>query len=456
MRAARSCSLRRAYAGCCSSKARPGSSTVSSSAHGRPTRASKSIRLYRKGRNEQGADTFYIQASRSRSAALTSGYPQRLEDLFTYDALVLANVESSQLTSAELEATRNVRGPPRRRPARPRCPVVRKARTRRDARSKTCIPLQLVWIGRRRCVPGSSSRGMNLVSLTPAGESAPCDAARILARGHPEEVGCRAGAGIGRAAWRRPPRCHRPCGDGWSRRRVAGAASPCSVTVRAARWCSPARRRGAGACCMPSSDRSYDTFWRQALRMACAACRRLHVAIASAAASPASSEPWLRPCGTQRSSRSSAPVELFVTRRTGGSSGSRRARSLVRTRKAGHYVGALPGRTGWRVSGKRGGATRGGTARYCRYSAARRRIGCRDGRSAVERRRCSQRLPPPPAAGSWPGSGRRSGRARMRSVRGIPAARWRSHTTSGTTAESFAMVVTLLGTEWMLRRRVGD
>ncbi|HET9263583.1 MAG TPA: hypothetical protein VFO14_11085 [Vicinamibacterales bacterium] len=62
--------------------------------------------VVRKGRNEQGQDTFYIQAAQSRSAGLRAGYPLRAEDLFRYDALVLANVSGDQLTRAQLDATR--------------------------------------------------------------------------------------------------------------------------------------------------------------------------------------------------------------------------------------------------------------------------------------------------------------------------------------------------------------
>ena len=51
--------------------------------------------VVRKGQNEQGRDTFYIQAAQSRSDALRNGYPPRPEDLFRYDALVLANVEAT-------------------------------------------------------------------------------------------------------------------------------------------------------------------------------------------------------------------------------------------------------------------------------------------------------------------------------------------------------------------------
>jgi uncharacterized membrane protein len=62
--------------------------------------------VVRKGRNEQGRDTFYIQASQSRSAGLRDGYPLRAEDLFRYDGLVLANVAGHQLTRSQLETTR--------------------------------------------------------------------------------------------------------------------------------------------------------------------------------------------------------------------------------------------------------------------------------------------------------------------------------------------------------------
>src|SRR5262245_6571654 len=62
--------------------------------------------IVRKGKNEQGADTYYIQAAQSRSNALASGFPARAEDLFAYDAVVLANVESQQFTHEQQELTR--------------------------------------------------------------------------------------------------------------------------------------------------------------------------------------------------------------------------------------------------------------------------------------------------------------------------------------------------------------
>ncbi len=66
--------------------------------------------VVRKGKNEQGADTFYIQATQSRGEQLRDGYPANREALFRYDALVFANVEGHQLSKAELELTRSFVG----------------------------------------------------------------------------------------------------------------------------------------------------------------------------------------------------------------------------------------------------------------------------------------------------------------------------------------------------------
>ncbi|HXG71446.1 MAG TPA: hypothetical protein VNJ04_12645, partial [Gemmatimonadaceae bacterium] len=63
--------------------------------------------VVRKGVNEAGADTFYIQAARSRSGALTGGFPPDAASLFAYDAIVFGNVEGDQLTTAQLETARD-------------------------------------------------------------------------------------------------------------------------------------------------------------------------------------------------------------------------------------------------------------------------------------------------------------------------------------------------------------
>jgi uncharacterized membrane protein len=56
----------------------------------------------RKGRNAENQDTFFVQAGAGRSAALTTGFPQRRQDLFAYDGLIVANVETDFFTRAQL------------------------------------------------------------------------------------------------------------------------------------------------------------------------------------------------------------------------------------------------------------------------------------------------------------------------------------------------------------------
>src|SRR6266849_3288251 len=56
----------------------------------------------RKGKNADGQDTFFVQAGAGRSAALTTGFPAKREDLYAYDALVIANVEGDFFSRAQL------------------------------------------------------------------------------------------------------------------------------------------------------------------------------------------------------------------------------------------------------------------------------------------------------------------------------------------------------------------
>jgi uncharacterized membrane protein len=58
--------------------------------------------VVRKGKNANGSDTFLVQAEAARTASLTNGFPARREDLYAYDALVIANVEGDFFTRAQL------------------------------------------------------------------------------------------------------------------------------------------------------------------------------------------------------------------------------------------------------------------------------------------------------------------------------------------------------------------
>ncbi|MDR1989487.1 MAG: hypothetical protein LBQ09_04570 [Acidobacteriaceae bacterium] len=57
----------------------------------------------RKGKNDQGADTFFVQASGGRATALTTGFPSTREALFAYDTVVIANLEGEFFTRAQMD-----------------------------------------------------------------------------------------------------------------------------------------------------------------------------------------------------------------------------------------------------------------------------------------------------------------------------------------------------------------
>ena len=54
--------------------------------------------VVRKGRDVNGSDTFLIQAEGSRAATLTAGFPARREDLYSYDAVIVSNLEGASFT----------------------------------------------------------------------------------------------------------------------------------------------------------------------------------------------------------------------------------------------------------------------------------------------------------------------------------------------------------------------
>jgi uncharacterized membrane protein len=62
--------------------------------------------VVRKGRDDSGAETYYVQASQSRASALLGGYPNTRDALFAYDVIVLANVDPDLLTEQQLALTR--------------------------------------------------------------------------------------------------------------------------------------------------------------------------------------------------------------------------------------------------------------------------------------------------------------------------------------------------------------
>lgn len=219
--------------------------------------------VVRKGKDERGTDTFYIQAGAGRGEALTSGYPREPAALFQYDAVILANVGSDQLTSAQMEATREF---VRRRGGG----VLVFGAQSFLARGLAGTPIEEVLpveLGRRvdTLVQAGSTGGINRVSVTDAGLSHPITQLAET----PEET---------RKRWAGLPA-------------LAGAASPGSIRAGAsilattvgsggaARPLIAVQRYGEGRSMvftgeaswrwrmlLPSIDRTYETFWRQTVR----------------------------------------------------------------------------------------------------------------------------------------------------------------------------------------------
>jgi uncharacterized membrane protein len=58
--------------------------------------------IVRKGQDDRGQPTFLVQAGAGRASALTSGFPDGRETLYTYDGLIVVNLEGDFFTRAQL------------------------------------------------------------------------------------------------------------------------------------------------------------------------------------------------------------------------------------------------------------------------------------------------------------------------------------------------------------------
>jgi uncharacterized membrane protein len=61
--------------------------------------------VVRKGRNDVGDETYYVQAAKGRADVLAAGFPSRRDVLFGYDAVIFANVDAGLLTDAQMSLT---------------------------------------------------------------------------------------------------------------------------------------------------------------------------------------------------------------------------------------------------------------------------------------------------------------------------------------------------------------
>ena len=218
--------------------------------------------VVRKGKNEQGADTYYIQAGRGRGAGLAGGYPADAGGLFGYDAIALANVTGEQLSSAQFEATRDFVS------RRGGGLIVLGAQSflNRGLGGTAVEDALPVSLTRRAdtALRTSGGRGAHRVSLTDAGLAHPVtrlgltgDESRRRWEGLPALA---AAAALGPA---------RPGASILATTNAAGASRPLLAVQRYGDGRSMVFAGEASwrwRMMMPSTDRSYETFWRQAVR----------------------------------------------------------------------------------------------------------------------------------------------------------------------------------------------
>lgn len=402
--------------------------------------------IVRKGENDEGTDTFYIQAPGARAAALASGYPQRLEDLFSYDAIVLANVEAGQLTGAELDATRTFVA------RRGGGLLVLGARSlgRRGLADTVVEPALPLELSDRAGVipPATSPRGLNLLALTAAGESHP-----VMQLGSTREDTRKKWSAVPALAAVVPLGRPRPGATVLAIAAGAGGSSRAVIAVQ--RYGEGRVLLFAGEAAwrwrmlLPASDRSYDTFWRQTVRwLALPASDPVALTVPAGASAGTSSPLKVLVRSAAFESRAGAVVDLFVTRPDGRIERFRAASEG----NTGEYVSRFrPEHSGvYRVSTEaHDGSVRLGSASTA-WLVGDADVEMADPRLNVEVLRRIART----SGGRLVAPGEMAALLTTLSA-GIPDSRLPIQRDLWHNGWSFAAVVVLLGTEWVLRRRWG-
>ncbi len=223
--------------------------------------------VVRKGKDDAGRDTFLIQAGGGRGAALTEGFPKTREALFTYDAILIGNLEGDFFGRDQLALLADfvsVRG------GGALLAGGRSFLQRGIVGSPLEVVLPLELDDRRgntpaRMLDGEGGSGLHKVTLTPDGLSHP-----IMRMGPATEDTRKAWADMPPLAAVAPVGGPRP---GASVLAVTASSNAGTVPLVAV------QRYGRGRSMVfsgeaswrwkmlrPSTDRTYEFFWRQALR----------------------------------------------------------------------------------------------------------------------------------------------------------------------------------------------
>lgn len=415
--------------------------------------------VVRQGKNQEGADTFYIQAAAARGQALASGYPGSRDDLFAYDAVVLANVEGGTLTGAQFEDTRDfvsVRGGGL---------LVLGAqsfrRGRLDEALEALLPLDITDRADRADRGDRDGRGLepaavtgraaNRVALTAAGEAHPI---MQLAPGADET----------RKRWESVPALASvtPLGGPRPGAQVLATTSGPGGTPRAL---IAVQRYGEGRTMifageaswrwrmlLPAADRSYETFWRQAARwLAAPAADPVSVAVPAGAA--AGEVVTLRVAARTQAFEplTGATVDLRVTRPDGGTDVVSAAPDGTDPGGATFAVRYRADQAGvYRVEAD---VRHGDGARVSASSAM--LVGGADQEMADPRLNLQVLQRIAAASGGHLVEAGQSAALADELLAALPAARLRAQRDLWHNGWSFAAIIALLGAEWTLRRRWG-
>jgi uncharacterized membrane protein len=223
--------------------------------------------IVRKGKDDDNRDTFFVQAPAARGSLLTTGFPSTREALFAYDALIIANLEADYFTRAQFAAAADfvtVRGGGL---------LVLGGRSF-ESRSLTGTPLEEALP-----VELSDRRGGAVSPLAIDEAPAPHNTVVVTAEGQNHPI-MRIGASIdsSRKLWAALPPLAGIAPVGGPRRGASvlavattsqGAVVPVVAVQRYGRGRSMVFSGEASwrwRMLQPSSDRSYEFFWRQALR----------------------------------------------------------------------------------------------------------------------------------------------------------------------------------------------
>ena len=216
-----------------------------------------------KGRNDLGERTFYIQGAPGRAPALAGGYPATREALFRYDALILGNVEPERLRPPQIESTAafvSERGGGL---------LVMGARSF-EGRGfqatplEALLPLELREEGRSGVLGPGAAAGPPRIALTPDGERHPV--MRLGAGVAETAAGWAAMPALGRIVPMGPPR------PGAAVLAVAAGEPGSAPVVAVQRFGRGRTMVFAGEASWrwrmlaPSTDRTYERFWRQTVR----------------------------------------------------------------------------------------------------------------------------------------------------------------------------------------------